>query len=324
MFKYFMSVLFLMGIFCINGSAAHPHDKEIIIKTEGKPVLGVVIVSMDDDELEELNLHGGAKVKKVMEDSEAERIGLQRGDVIVKFDGSDISDPRDLSKMISKIEEEKKVEIVAMRDGKEKKFEANIKPGDESPVWVWGDDDFEFDFDFDDVPHHFMPHQGKGGFLGVETEELSDQLRKYFEVDHGVLIESVVEDSPAEKAGLKAGDIIYEISGKKIEDYRDLVRTVNYYDPGETVEVKYSRKGRNASVKVELGERKNRKWRQFKSYSNPEHNLYFDEDRMERKLEKNMRHLEDNLKGLENNLKKIERNVAIILLRLESHGEDTN
>lgn len=311
MFKYFISVIFLIGIFSINGSAARPVDKEIIIKTDEKPVLGVVITNMDDDELKELNLHGGAKVKKVMEDSEAERIGLQKGDVIIKFDGSDISDPRDLSEMISKIEEEKKVEIVAMRDGKEKKFEANIKPGEKSPVWVWGDGgDFDFDFNFDEFPHHFMSDHGKGGFLGVETGKLSDQLKKYFEVDHGVLIESVVEDSPAEKAGLKAGDVIFEISGKKIEDYRDLIRTVNYYDPGETVEVKYSRKGKTGSVKVELGERKKMKWHHYKSDDAVIE--YEDQLKNKSKLEKNMRYLEDNLKGLEKNLKKIERNVAII------------
>lgn len=309
MVKHFISVFFILGIFLVsNLAAAHPEEEKIIVKTKGKPVLGVVVINMDDDELKELNLHGGAKVKKVMEDSEAERIGLQKGDIIVKFDGSDISDPEDLQEIISEIEEEKKVEVVAMRDGKEQKFEANLKPGEKGPVWVWGDDG-EFDFDFDEFPHHFM-HGGKGGFLGVETEELSDQLKKYFEVDHGVLIESVVEDSPAEKAGLKAGDIIYEISGKKIEDYRDLIRTVNYYDPGEKVEVKYSRKEKTGSVKVELGERKKMKWHHYKS----DDAVIEYENQLDRKLDldKNMRYLEDNLKSLEKNLKKIERNVAII------------
>lgn len=314
MSKYFIYVLLSVGIFVASCSAAnHPEEEKIVIKTKGKPALGVTVINVDDDELAKLNLHGGAKVKKVMEDSEAERIGLKEGDIIVKFNGSDISDPGDLQKMISGIEEEKKVEIVVMRDGKEKKFEASLKPGEKGPFWVWGDDG-KFEFNFKDIPHHFMPFYGKGGFLGVETKELSDQLKKYFEVDHGVLIESVIEDSPAQKAGLKAGDVITEISGKKIEDHGDLIRTINYYDPGETVEVKYSRKGKSSSVKVELGERKKMKWHQFKS-DDAEGNIFFEyEDQLERKLDldKNLRHLEDNLKGLEKNLEIIERNVAII------------
>ena len=311
MFKYLLSIIFMVSIFIANCSAAkHPDDKKLIVKTKGRPALGVVVINVDDDELAKLNLHGGAKVKKVMKDSEAERIGLKEGDIIVKFDGSDISDPKDLQAMISDIDEEKKVEIEVMRDGKEQKFEANLKPGENGPFWAWGNDG-DFNFDFDAIPHHFMSFNGKGGFLGVETEELSDQLKKYFGVDHGVLIENVIEDSPAEKAGLKAGDVITEISGKKIEDYGDLIRTVNYYDPGETVEVKYSRKGKSSSVKVELGEKKKMNWHHFRP-DGPEGNLFFDEDRFKRNLDEDMRHLEDNLKGLEENLKKIEVNVAII------------
>jgi len=312
MFKYFISVIFVAGIFVASCSAAnHPEEEKMIIKTKGKPALGVVIINADEDELKKLNLQGGAKIKKVIEGSEAERIGLKEGDIIIKFEGNDISDPRDLHEMISRIEEEKKAEIVVVREGKEKKFEANLIPDEKGPVWVWGDDG-KFKFNFDDMPNHFLSFNSKGGFLGVETKELSGQLKEYFEVDHGVLIESVIEDSPAEKAGLKAGDVITEISGKEIEDYRDLIRTVNYYDPGETVEVKYSRKGRVSSAKVELGERKGMKWHHFKS-DTPEGKLFFKyEDQFERNLERNMKHLEDNLSGLEKNLKIIKEDVTII------------
>ncbi len=314
MFRYFMSVFFVIGILIASCSAAEsPQEEKTVVKTRGKPVLGVVAINMDDDELKKLNLHGGAKIKKVMEDSEAKRIGLKAGDIIIKFDGSDIAGPEDLHDLIADIEEEKKVDIIVMRDGKEKKFTANLKPGEREPFWVWSDDgEFEFDFDFDEFPHHFMPLYHKGGFLGVETEELSDQLKTYFEVEYGVLIEEVIEESPAEKAGLKAGDVITEIDGRKIEDYRDLVRTVNYYDPGETVEVKYTRKGKSSSVKVQLGERKKMKWHHFKLDELPE-KLFFDYgDHFERNLERGMRHLEDNLRDLERNLKRIETNIAII------------
>ena len=100
--------------------------------------------------------------------------------------------------------------------------------------------------------------------------------------------------------------MITEISGKKIEDYRDLIRTVNYYDPGETVEVKYSRKGKSSSVKVELGERKRMKRHHFKLH-HPEGKLLLENEYdVQQKLEKNMRHLEDNMKGLEKKLKRIE------------------
>lgn len=306
MYKYLISALLLAGIFastCMGKDS--PQEEKVIVKTKGQPTLGVVIAGLTDEVLDENNIPGGAIVKSVMKDSEAERIGLKEGDIIIKFDGSDIADPRDLRSMVREIDEEKKVEIVVIRDGKEKKFEANLKPGEKERSWVFGDEG-KFKFDFKDMPHHMMSFGSKGGFLGVETRGLSDQLKKYFEVEHGVLVESVVEASPAEKAGLKAGDVITEISGKKIEDYDDLIRTVNYYDPGETVEVKYSRKGKMSSVKVELGERKGMKWHGIVPDKSME-GYYFKDQ-----LEQNMRHLDDNLKDLEKNLIKIEKRIEVI------------
>lgn len=310
MYKYLISLLLVAGVFISIGLAKDsPQTEKLIIKSKGQPTLGVVIVGLTDEELKQNNIHGGAKVKSVMKDSEAEKIGLKEGDIIVRFDGSDIADPRDLRSMVNGIDEEKKVEIVVIRDGKEKKFDANLKPGEKRSHWSWNDDG-NFKFNFDNFPHHFMSIDGKGGFLGVETTELSDQLKKYFEVDHGVLIESVIEDSPAQKAGLKAGDVITEISGRKIEDYGDLIRTVNYYDPGETVEVKYSRKGKLNSTKVELGERKKMKWEGI----HPDKAIegYHLEDQIERNLDRSMKQLDDNLRGLEKNLKKLEKKVEVI------------
>jgi C-terminal processing protease CtpA/Prc len=86
--------------------------------------------------------------------------------------------------------------------------------------------------------------------LGVHAKNISDQLKEYFEVEGGVLIEKVIEDSPAEKAGLKAGDIILKIEDKDIEDYGDLVRVLNYYDPGDELSIVYSRKGSKKTIKV--------------------------------------------------------------------------
>lgn len=318
MVKYFMSVIMIAGIFTASGFAAnYPANKQIVIKTADKMMLGVVVTSVDDDELKELNLHGGAKIKKVRDGSEAERIGLQKDDIIIKFDGSDIADPEDLADMVSDIEEEKKVEIVVMRDGKEKKFEADLKPGEEGSSWAWSDDgDFDFDFNFGDVPHPFkggFTFNDKGGFLGVETQELTDQLKAYFEVEYGVLIKKVMEDSPAEKAGLKAGDIITGINDRKIEDYNDLVRTVNYYDPGETVNIKYARKGNSNSVKVELGERRKMKWHQFRIGDDDIESSLFDiENHVERNLRGNMQRLKDNMRELKRNINRIHEKVVVI------------
>jgi membrane-associated protease RseP (regulator of RpoE activity) len=68
----------------------------------------------------------------------------------------------------------------------------------------------------------------------------------------------VIEDSPAEKYGLKAGDIIIRVGRKDIEDHQDLIRAIDRYDPGEEVEVKIVRDKDEKTLKVTLEEGKGR------------------------------------------------------------------
>ena len=94
---------------------------------------------------------------------------------------------------------------------------------------------------------------------------MSDQLKEFFKVEYGVLVEKVLEKTPAEKAGLKAGDVIMKINDKKIEDYSDLVRRLNYYDPKDEVTVEFSRKEKIKKIDVVLAEKSGRKY-EFKKY----------------------------------------------------------
>ncbi|NNF05986.1 MAG: PDZ domain-containing protein [Candidatus Eisenbacteria bacterium] len=94
------------------------------------------------------------------------------------------------------------------------------------------------------------------GFLGVETMEVNQQLAEYFGAkdDHGVLVTWVVEDSPAEKAGLRAGDIILEVDGEEIEDSGDLAREIRRLDPGEETVIRFNRKGSERSLTIAVAD----------------------------------------------------------------------
>jgi C-terminal processing protease CtpA/Prc len=69
-----------------------------------------------------------------------------------------------------------------------------------------------------------------------------------------------MKDSPAEKAGLKAGDVITSIGDRKIEDSEDLVRTINYYNPNEEIEVVFHRKGQEKEVTAILDKKPAYSW----------------------------------------------------------------
>ncbi len=227
--------------------------------------LGVAISDPGEETVKDLKLDGGAEIVDVFEDSEAERIGLDEKDIIIKFDGKTVKDAKQLSDRVDEMETPKTVKIMVNRDGKTKTFTANLKKVEKSEhrnITVdIDDDDINVAMDaLDKLPRKlkFIKQFGennKGGFLGVEAKNISEQMLDYFEVKNGVLIEAVTDDAPAQRAGLKAGDVITKINERNIEDFSDLVRTLNFYNPGEKVTVHYVRKGKSKSVKVELAKK---------------------------------------------------------------------
>lgn len=96
------------------------------------------------------------------------------------------------------------------------------------------------------------------GYLGVSTHGLSDAMKIALDVDHGVLVERVHEDSPAEKAGVKVGDIITKIDDDLIKDYKTLKKAVAA-KPNESVSMTLYRQGKQLSKTLTLGERKKSK-----------------------------------------------------------------
>lgn len=99
------------------------------------------------------------------------------------------------------------------------------------------------------------------GWLGVYVEELFKPMRIALDVDYGVLVTGVVENSPAEEGGIKEGEVILEINNEKIKDYEDL-KSVIEDNPGKEVEIKIKTRGKIKTLKIKLGEieEKKHKW----------------------------------------------------------------
>ena len=92
-------------------------------------------------------------------------------------------------------------------------------------------------------------------------QELSDEAKEQLDlknISEGMFVQNVIEGSPAEKAGLKAGDIILEINGKKMRKSSDMTLTVGNAQPGEKMTMKVYRDGKNINVTVTIGTRDNK------------------------------------------------------------------
>jgi len=245
-----------------TGQGAVPVDNEAVFMGRGGYRLGVVVSDLDEDKANESGVKEGAYVLEVIEGSEAERIGLKAKDVITKIDGKKVKDADDLIDYVSAAEEDKEAALTIWRDGKELTLKTKLRKAQRRwPFHFFFDPDHRGialpESSFHWLPGLFqVPTAVKGAYLGVQAKNLSKQLLSYFEVEHGVLIEEVINDSPAEKAGLKAGDVITKINDREIRDSKDLIRTINYFNGGEKVTVHYARKGSKKSVSVTLEKRK--------------------------------------------------------------------
>ncbi|MBI4251982.1 MAG: DegQ family serine endoprotease [Candidatus Tectomicrobia bacterium] len=93
------------------------------------------------------------------------------------------------------------------------------------------------------------------GFLGVSIQSLSETMAKGLGLKdaRGAIVASVVDDSPAAKAGIRRGDVIVALDGKKIEKARDLSRTAAGLKPGAAVKVELLRAGKPVSATLTVG-----------------------------------------------------------------------
>lgn len=109
--------------------------------------------------------------------------------------------------------------------------------------------------------HAIFIGDGPGrGHVGVEILPLTEELRRHFGVpeDRGVMVSRVVPDSPAEKAGLEAADIVTSVDGEGIDSPATLSRMVRSKEPGDSVSLEVWRDGRPESFEVGIAERHHR------------------------------------------------------------------
>jgi serine protease Do len=93
------------------------------------------------------------------------------------------------------------------------------------------------------------------GWLGISFQPLTEDLVKAFKLKEteGAVVANVTPGSPAEKGGMKAGDVIVAVQGKKVGEARDLPHMVAKLKPGATARIKVIRRGSPQNLKIKIG-----------------------------------------------------------------------
>ncbi len=94
------------------------------------------------------------------------------------------------------------------------------------------------------------------GWLGVQIQQVTKDIAESLGLDepHGAIVVKVTDNSPAMKAGLKTGDTVLEVNGRKVKDPRDLARKIAHIKPGDVAEITVLRKGDRKTLKVTIGQ----------------------------------------------------------------------
>ncbi len=209
-------------------------------------------------------------------DSPAAKAGLKAGDIVTEYDGERVRSARQFTRLVQETPEGRSVSMAVLRNGQKQTLQATPEARELS--WTMGIDGdriaretersmreawrgfrmdspaFKFRFD-DGFPGPWMTPRGR---LGVSVEGLSTQLAEYFGAkDGGALVSSVTADSPAAKAGIKAGDVITTVNGNRVRDADDLVRELSDAK-SDDVTIGLLRDKKETSVKATLESRTER------------------------------------------------------------------
>ncbi len=225
------------------------------IRNEGS-YLGVALADIDADRAETLKLaeDRGVEVKNVRERSPADTAGIKIGDVILTYNGEKVLGAQQFVRLVHETPQGRKIKIQLWRDGKTQTVTvltgAPLAPASDSPSTFVGFPMFpEFrSLSTTDIPSPLLVWKNLS--LGIEFEHVDSQLAEYFGVPGGVLIRSVNKGSPADKAGLKAGDVIFSISHKSLLTARDL--TAYLRQPGSSVPVSLVRDRKRLDLTLTL------------------------------------------------------------------------
>ena len=297
-FMIIIMCLFFMIIpgFSSSLSPADKVQKKVIVlkgadEEDGSAWLGVHIEELSDRLRRRLDVDArrGVVIMDVLKDSPAENAGLQVDDVIIKFDGKYVRRPSDITRAMRSFEPGDRIKVEIERDNDKMTLDVELGKKPEK---------LEYEVTVPDMESEniqiskFFNRVG----MGVQLQDLNKDLAEYFGVEpgQGVLITDVENDSPAEVAGLKAGDVILSIEDQKIEDVDDIVQMLSKYKAGDKVKVEVLRKKETLTFNIKLKEGFGRA---FNRNLVPAPNMFF------RQYENGMERYKDEMKRLKDGLK---------------------
>jgi serine protease Do len=241
-------------------------DFNIMFGDEGSSWLGVETYEVTTDKAKELKLSAerGVVLGKIVAESPAAKAGLKENDVVTEINGQRVEGAAQFRRMIHETPAGRTIQLTVWRDSRSQSLSATLGKSEErrKAFKMVTPTPGTFAFRMPEIPE--IPSMDwSGGMLaggqprlGIDAEDLSGQLGTFFGAPdgEGILVRDVNSGSPAEKAGVKAGDVITSLNGERIHSIGDLREKLSAKrdDKDRTVKLGVLRNKSTVSLTVEL------------------------------------------------------------------------
>jgi serine protease Do len=249
-------------------SAAEPSAQARSAVRGGEPgYLGIGVANVADDELKDLNVKGSQAVAVtwVGDDSPADKAGLEPGDILLRFNNEPVQTAEQLGRLVRETPAGRKVRLLISRDGQTEALKVVVGShqaqakgtNPASPALApapasggaFRTPGMQPKIGPSDWPDPTLSWHS--AVLGVVCEGIRSQLAEYFGVKQGVLVRYVAQNSAAEKAGIKAGDVLVKVGDSAVTTPREVTLALGAQaSPEKQVRIQLKRDRKEISVNV--------------------------------------------------------------------------
>lgn len=269
------SGLIFAGGAALAAPTQHPaatQNTPAVLGRASQGYLGIACSDVDSKRAGDLKLKQaqGTEIINVDRDAPAGKAGLRPHDVILQMNGQAISGEQQLRRMLHETPAGRTITLLISRDGQQQMVSVQLadratveqnawsqhvvipEPQDQGEAF-WGESSLH------SIGSGFVSVFSLGApSVGLEVDTLGSQLADYFGVrdGQGLLVKRVADDSPASRAGIKAGDIITKANGKKIATLNEWMKML-HANRGKQIQLTLIRNRKEQAVTLDAGGKKN-------------------------------------------------------------------
>ena len=220
------------------------------VSAAGKPWIGIYMQDVTPDLADAFNLSvsKGVVINDVADKSPADKAGLKPKDVVLTWNGKTVASSEELTGLVGASNVGDNVTLFVNRGGKNIDLSLQVGERKESV--------YSFHSDNPGSGFHKNTEASKTVGIGVSMQSLSGKLGDYFGVPdgEGALITEVMKDTPAEKAGLKVGDVIVQVDKEKVPSPSDVSSIIRDKQKGDKVDLVVVRDKAEKTITLQVDE----------------------------------------------------------------------